>query len=37
MVAGLTGTQIQDAVKKYFNTANYARFVLLPESGKTTP
>jgi len=24
-------------VKKYFDTANYARFVLLPQSGKTTP
>jgi zinc protease len=37
MVSGLTAAQIQDAVKKYFNTANYARFVLLPQSGKTTP
>jgi zinc protease len=37
MVSGLTPAQIQDAVKKYFNTANYARFILLPESGKTTP
>ncbi len=37
MVSGLTAAQIQEAVKKYFNTANYARFVLLPQSGKTTP
>jgi zinc protease len=37
MVSGLTAAQIQDAVKKYFNTENYARFVLLPQSGKTTP
>jgi len=37
MVSGLTAAQIQDAVKKYFDTANYARFVLLPQSGKTTP
>jgi zinc protease len=37
MVSGLTGAQIQDAVKKYFNTENYARFVLLPQAGKTTP
>jgi len=37
MVSGLTAAQIQDAVKKYFNTTNYARFVLLPETGKTTP
>jgi len=37
MVSGLTAAQIQDAVKKYFNTENYARFVLLPQPGKTTP
>ena len=29
--------QIQEAAKKYFDTTNYARFVLLPENGKTTP
>jgi zinc protease len=27
----LTAVQIQDAAKKYFNTANYAKFILLPE------
>jgi len=25
------------AAKKYFDVTNYARFVLLPENGKTTP
>ena len=34
MVRNLTPAMIQAAAKKYFNTANYARFVLLPE---TTP
>ena len=33
----LTPAQIQEAAKLYFNTNNYARFVLLPENGKTTP
>ncbi len=37
MLAGLTGAQIQDAAKKYFDTKNYARFVLLPENGKVNP
>lgn len=37
MLAGLTGAQIQDAAKKYFDTTNYARFVLLPEAGKPNP
>jgi zinc protease len=37
MLAGLTATQIQDAAKKYFDTSNYARFVLLPENGKVSP
>jgi zinc protease len=32
MVRNLTPAMIQAAAKKYFNTANYARFVLLPES-----
>ena len=32
MVRKLTAAQIQEAAKKYFNVANYARFVLLPES-----
>jgi zinc protease len=34
MVKRLTPAMIQQAAKTYFNTANYARFVLLPE---TTP
>jgi len=34
MVKQLTAAQLQKAAKQYFNTANYARFVLLPE-GKT--
>jgi zinc protease len=37
MIKGLTPAQIQEAAKTYLNTANYARFVLLPENGKTTP
>jgi zinc protease len=36
MIRGLTPAQIQDAAKKYFDTSNYARFILLPEA-KTTP
>ena len=32
MVRALTPAQIQDAAKKYFNTGNYARFILLPET-----
>ena len=31
MVRALTAAQIQDAAKLYLNTANYAKFVLLPE------
>jgi Predicted Zn-dependent peptidases len=34
MVKRLAPAQIQQAAKQYFNTSNYARFVLLPE-GKT--
>jgi zinc protease len=37
MIKKLTPAQIQDAAKTYFNVGNYARFVLLPETGKTTP
>jgi predicted Zn-dependent peptidase len=37
MIKSLTPAQIQEAAKMYFNTNNYARFVLLPENGKTTP
>jgi zinc protease len=37
MLAGLTAAQIQDAAKKYFDTKNYARFVLLPENAKVNP
>ena len=31
MVRKLTAAQIKDAAQRYLNTANYARFVLLPE------
>ena len=31
MIRKLTPQQIQAAAKQYFNTSNYARFVLLPE------
>jgi zinc protease len=31
MVKTLTAAQLQDAAKKYLNTANYAKFILLPE------
>jgi zinc protease len=37
LLAGLTAAQIQDAAKKYFDTSNYARFVLLPETGNPKP
>ena len=37
MLKNISAAQIQAAAKKYFDTANYARFVLLPESGKITP
>jgi zinc protease len=37
MVKNLTAAQIQETAKRYFDTNNYARFVLLPENGKTTP
>jgi zinc protease len=37
MIKALTPAQIQAAVKQYFDTSNYARFVLLPEAGKGTP
>jgi len=36
MLKNLTGAQLQEAARRYFDTANYARFVLLPET-KTTP
>jgi zinc protease len=32
MVRKLTAAQIREAARKYFNVANYARFVLLPET-----
>lgn len=35
MVKALTPAMLQAAAKQYFNTANYARFVLLPEATKT--
>ncbi|HYN81486.1 MAG TPA: insulinase family protein [Gemmatimonadaceae bacterium] len=34
MVKRLTPAQLQQAARQYFNTANYARFVLLPETVK---
>jgi zinc protease len=37
MLKNISAAQIQAAAKKYFDTTNYARFVLLPESGKVTP
>ncbi len=37
MVSGLTAAQLQQAARTYFDTGNYARFVLLPEAPKTTP
>jgi zinc protease len=37
MIKKLSPAEIQEAAKTYFNTSNYARFVLLPENGKTTP
>jgi zinc protease len=36
MIRNLTAAQIQEAAKKFFDTSNYARFILLPET-KTTP
>jgi len=36
MVKKLTPAMIQAAAKKYFDTSNYARFVLLPENSGTT-
>ncbi|HEY4217860.1 MAG TPA: insulinase family protein [Gemmatimonadaceae bacterium] len=36
MITNLTAAQIQAAAKLYFNTKNYARFVLLPET-KSVP
>ncbi|MDO8502083.1 MAG: insulinase family protein [Gemmatimonadaceae bacterium] len=36
MVKRLTPAMIQQAAKTYFNTANYARFVLLPENQGAT-
>jgi len=35
MVKKLTPAMLQQAAKQYFNTANYDRFVLLPEAAKT--
>ena len=35
MISALTPAQIQQAARQYFDTKNYARFVLLPET--TTP
>src|SRR5260221_8155019 len=35
MVKRLTAAMLQDAARQYFNTSNYARFVLLPEAVAT--
>jgi predicted Zn-dependent peptidase len=32
MVKKLTPAMIQQAARKYFDTSNYARFLLLPEA-----
>ena len=37
MIAALTPAQIQKAARQYFDTKNYARFVLLPETPAPTP
>ncbi len=34
MIDALTGAQLQAAARQYFNTKNYAKFVLLPEEKK---
>ncbi len=36
MIRKLTPAQIQQAARQYFNVGNYIRFVLLPESPKTS-
>jgi zinc protease len=35
MVRNLTPAQIQEAARRYFDTSNYARFILLPETPPT--
>ncbi len=35
MIEGLSAEQLQQAARLFFNTGNYARFVLLPEKGRT--
>ncbi len=37
MIRALTPAQIQDAARRYFDTGNYARFVLRPEREGATP
>jgi zinc protease len=37
LVKALTPAMLQQAAKQYFNTANYARFVLLPETTAGAP
>lgn len=37
MIDALTASQLQAAAKRYFNTKNYAKFVLLPASDSKTP
>ncbi|HEX7939154.1 MAG TPA: hypothetical protein VF483_09205, partial [Gemmatimonadaceae bacterium] len=37
LVKNISAAQIQDAAKRYFDTKNYARFVLLPEAAPPKP
>ena len=37
LVKKISPAMIQDAAKKYFDTKNYARFVLLPENAPPKP
>jgi len=37
MIKNLTPAQIQAAARRYFDTANVAKFVLLPEAGVIKP
>lgn len=37
LIEAITPGEIRAAARQYFNVTNYARFVLLPEAGKTAP
>jgi zinc protease len=37
LIAGITPASIQAAARKYFDTGNYYRFVLLPEAKPAVP